>query len=98
MGERISPLGDIYRINLRPAIEVGISPEKLWDAVVESSRMFNENLPVRKRKIEAQIETIGLEFQDIPREPSGHSEQYKELAAPSYRLIHGSLFRDLIRG
>jgi len=85
--ERISPFGDLYRVNLRPAKELGIKPESIFKAVKRSAFSASEGLDTRKEKLKALLRTAGFNTEDIPDKPLRHSQSYKQQNNPAYRLV-----------
>jgi len=85
--ERISPEGDLYRINLRPAKELGIAPEIIFDAVKRSAACISADLSRRQERILPQSRSVGIKPGMVPRVPVHHSTAYKTSQAPAYRLL-----------
>lgn len=96
LAERISPEGDLYRINLRAAKELGIKPEILFDAVLRSAASVSLDLPRRIERILPQALSVGFEPQAIPTVPCRHSVSYRERVKPSYRLLMPVELNDLL--
>lgn len=97
LAERISPEGDLYRINLRPAKELGISPEALFEAVRHSARLISNDRERRKEKILVQSHLVGIEPHQIATETYHHSVSYGVRNHPAYRLLHLSEISRLLR-
>ncbi len=87
LAERISPEGDLYRINLRAAKYLGIRPEVLFDAALRSAANVSLDLPRRIERILPQALSAGFEPDTVPVNPPRHSSSYRERIKPSYRLV-----------
>lgn len=97
LAERISPEGDLYRINLRPAKELGISPKVLFEATTRSAILISGDLKRRKEKILPQSRLLGIESYKVDTETSHHSVPYTARNHPAYRLVHVSEIAELLR-
>lgn len=97
LAELISPNGDLYRINLAPARELKLNPEKLFQAVERSAEMFQKDVAARKKRFLPQIEALGIKPGDVPSMPPHHSESYTKTIHPSYRLISSAELCSLLR-
>jgi hypothetical protein len=96
LGERISPEGDLYRINLRAAKELGIGQEGLFEAVRRSAERVAEDLDRRRIRLLPQSGSLGIEPDAVPADPIRHSDSYRVRVNPSYRLIHACDIADLL--
>jgi hypothetical protein len=96
LAERISPEGDLYRINLRAAKELGISLGKLFEAAKRSAERISENLERRKARLLPQSRSLGIKPDAVPVKPIRHSDSYRLRVRPSYRLIHACDIADLL--
>lgn len=97
LAERISPDGDIYRLNLKPAKELGIELSKLYQTVKESAEMLSKDLVRRELRLKSQVRSIGFETEEVPSESFHHSSTYRQRVRPAYRLIHVSKIEELIK-
>jgi len=90
LAERISPEGDLYRINLRPAKELGIDLNRLFEAVKRSAEVVTADRARREARILPQSRSVGIEPDMVPKGPFHHSKSYRERVSPAYRLIHAA--------
>lgn len=97
LAERISPEGDLYHINLRPAKELGIDLEKLSEAVERSAERIREEGTGREGRLLPQARSAGIEPDEVLRKPIHHSASYKERVRPAYRLIHAADIGELLQ-
>jgi hypothetical protein len=86
----------LYRLNLKPAKELGIDLSKLYQAVRDSAEMLSKDRVGREIRLLSQVGSIGFEAQDIPSESFHHSPDYRHRVRPAYRLIHSSKIAGLI--
>ena len=96
LGERISPEGDLYRVNLRAAKDIGIKPEVLFQCVMRSAEKVSLDVPRRRIRLLPQSRSIGIEPEEILVGTFHHSLSYKEKFKPAYRLLHISEFNKLL--
>ncbi len=96
LAERISPEGDLYRINIRSSKELGIPPKALFEAALRSAAGISADLPRRIERILPQSRSIGIEPGSVPITPSRHSESYRARVKPSYRLIRPQELNSLL--
>jgi hypothetical protein len=96
LAERISPDGELYRINLRPSKELGIQPEVIYEAALHSATEISRDMQNRIERVLPQALSIGIEPDTVPVFPSRHSESYKSRVKPSYRLIRSQELNDLV--
>ena len=90
LAERISPEGDLYRINLRPAKELGVDLSELFEAVKRSAEMVAVDQARREARLLPQALSVGIEPDKVPKETFHHSKSYRERVSPAYRLIHAA--------
>lgn len=96
LAERISPEGDLYRINLRPCKELGIDPRQLFCAVKRSAeRVRGES--GREVRLLPQALSLGIEPAEVSKGPFHHSSSYSERVRPAYRLIHAAEIAGLLK-
>ena len=86
--ERISPEGDLYRINLRAAKGLGIGLDRLFEAAKRSAERISKDLDRRKIRLLPQSRSLGIEPDAVPTNPIRHSDSYRVRVRPAYRLIH----------
>jgi len=96
LAERISPEGDLYRINLRPAKELGIDLRELFEAVKRSAEGIANDRARREARLLPQALSVGIEPDKVPKGPFHHSKSYREMVSPAYRLIHASEIAGLL--
>jgi hypothetical protein len=100
--ERISPDGRMVRVHLRPFIKLGFSPEQLLEAFLASARTFSpskDRLPdyasealqaAREGRIafsQSQLKSYFSEMRDLQFPPVHHSDEYRHLYRPAYRVV-----------
>lgn len=90
LAERISPEGDLYRINLRPAKELGIDLRRLFEAVKRSAEVVTADRARREARILPQSRSVGIEPDMVTNGPFHHSKSYRERVLPAYRLIRAA--------
>lgn len=96
LAERISPEGDLYRINLRPAKELGVDLRELFEAVKRSAEGIANDRARREVRLLPQALSVGIEPDKVPKGPFHHSKSYRERVLPAYRLIHASEIAGLL--
>ncbi|TET21851.1 MAG: hypothetical protein E3J71_08410 [Candidatus Stahlbacteria bacterium] len=96
LAERISPEGDLYRINLRPCKELGIDLNRLFEAVKRSAEVVTADRARREARILPQSRSVGIEPDMVTNGPFHHSKSYRERVLPAYRLIHASEIAGLL--
>lgn len=96
LAERISPEGDLYRINLRPAKELGIDLSHLFEAVKRSAEGIANDRARREARLLPQALSVGIEPDKVPKGSFHHSKPYRERVSPAYRLIHASEITGLL--
>ncbi|MBN2380682.1 hypothetical protein JXM67_12855 [candidate division WOR-3 bacterium] len=94
--ERISPEGDLYRVNLRPAKELALDMSRLFEAMKRSTLLLSAGFEQRKTRLLAAVSSIGVEADEVPEQPLRHSESYKTRVRPAYRLLHASEIAGLL--
>ncbi len=90
LAERISPEGDLYRINLRPAKELGVDLREFFEAVKRSAEVVTADRARSEARILPQSRSVGIEPDMVPKGPFHHSKSYRERVSPAYRLIHAA--------
>lgn len=101
---------EFVRINLRPYINYGLNLNTLIENFVESANMYlteeknitNELSVLKKILVEKQwnesiIDSFLKDYQDMGYPPLHHSEIYREIYQPSYRLIHQKFLSEELR-
>lgn|GEM_PF-1211549 len=96
LAERISPEGDLYRINLRPAKELGVDLRELFESVKRSAEGIANDRARREARLLPQALSVGIEPDKVPKGPFHHSKSYRERVLPAYRLIHASEITGLL--
>lgn len=96
LAEQISPEGDLYRINLRPAKELGVDLRELFEAVKRSAEGIANDRARREARLLPQALSVGIEPDKVPKGSFQHSKSYRERVLPAYRLIHASEIAGLL--
>jgi hypothetical protein len=96
LAERISPEGDLYRINLRPAKELGIDLRRLFEAVKRSAEVVTADRARSEARILPQSRSVGIEPDMVTNGPFHHSKSYRERVRPAYRLIRAAEIAGLL--
>jgi len=96
LAERISPEGDLYRINLRPAKELGVDLRELFEAVKRSAEVVTADRARREARILPQSRSVGIEPDMITNGPFHHSQTYRDRVSPAYRLIRAAEIAGLL--
>lgn len=87
LAESISPDGELYRMNLRPSKEIGISPASLFDCVVTSAQKITTDKEKRIKSLSHQLESQPVHLDNLDSLPPRHSAPYRQRNNPSYRVI-----------
>jgi hypothetical protein len=102
--------GSIFRINIRPYVQAGFNPEKLFEAFVQTGKEYTgstEKLELYcwwliRIKEEGQLPDNIRDIDQYLREMSEldypavhHSSEYRNAYSPSYRVIASAFIRDL---
>lgn len=102
--------GSIFRINIRPYLQAGFNPEKLFEAFVQTGKEYTgstEKLELYcwwliRIKEEGQLPDNIRDIDQYLREMSElnypavhHSSEYRNAYSPSYRVIASAFIRDL---
>ncbi|MEA3311845.1 MAG: hypothetical protein U9Q76_06465 [candidate division WOR-3 bacterium] len=96
LAERISPEGDLYRINLRPAKELGIDLRRLFEAVKRSAEVVTADRARSEARVLPQSRSVGIEPDMVTNGPFHHSRSYRERVRPAYRLIRAAEIAGLL--
>lgn len=103
--------GSIFRINIRPYVQDGFNPEKLFDAFVQTGKEYTGSEGklelycwwLIRMKDEGMLPVYPRDIDQYLREMSKsgfpavhHSSEYRNAYSPSYRVISSTFIRELI--
>jgi hypothetical protein len=108
--ERVSPDGEMIRVNLRPYLRKSLSLKDLYEAMIETAKYegkFEEFLKywktfkklVKREELNLDKEKINLVDKQLENEkkaiPRHHSQKYRETYHPAYRVIRQKTLKNL---
>lgn len=102
--------GGIFRINIRPYVQAGFNPEKLFDAFVQTGKEYTGSagklemycrwlIRMKKDALFAgclrAVEKYLAEMSELDYPAVHHSSEYQNTYSPSYRVVASMFIKDL---